>query len=418
MELKDLHAHPQNPRKITDKKLTMLKKSLEAFGDLGGIIFNRRTKHLIGGHQRLKVLPPTAKITISKKYDEPTTQGTTALGHLEHKGEKFSYREVDVDEPTEKAMNIAANQHGGDFDMAILPDWINEIDTFNIDMDLLGFDPEELESMMTPTFGGGLTDEDSVPEVPDEPTSKLGDLYQLGNHRLLCGDSTDILQVEKLMNGEKADMVFTDPPYGINESAAKRGSRETNSLAKSNKHLKEFIDDSTQYAIDAFNLCQTLEIPVQVWFGANYYCHDLPQTNNWLVWDKRLEEKQTDNNSDAELAWIQDGRSSTRIFRHLWKGLIKGSEHGERRVHPTQKPVALAEWCLLKYEASKSCLDLFGGSGSTLIACEKTNRKCFMMELDPHYCDIIVARWEKFTGKKAELQKTILRKSNGKKAKG
>jgi DNA modification methylase len=204
------------------------------------------------------------------------------------------------------------------------------------------------------------------------------------------------------MNGEKADMVFTDPPYGINESASKRSTRETNSIAKSNSHLKEFKDDSTSYAVDAFNHCQAMGIPIQIWFGANYYCHSIPETNNWLVWDKRLDDKQSDNNSDAEFAWVQDGRSSIRIFRHLWKGLIKGSEHGSRRVHPTQKPIALSEWCINKYEP-ESVLDLFGGSGSTLIACEKTNRKCFMMELDPHYCDVIVARWEKYTGKKAEL---------------
>jgi DNA modification methylase len=268
----------------------------------------------------------------------------------------------------------------------------------DFDLDMLGIKDFEL---VDPTELEPGCDEDAVPEVV-EPKAKLGDIYQLGRHRLMCGDSTSIDAVEKLMADEKADMVFTDPPYGINESAAKRVTRETNSLAKSNSHLKEFKDDSIQYAIDAFNLCQGLAIPIQIWFGANYYCHSLPQTNNWLVWDKRLEDKQIDNNSDAELAWVQDGRSSVRIFRHLWKGLIKGSERGESRVHPTQKPIALAEWCIEKYEP-KSVLDLFGGSGSTLIACEKTNRKCFMMELDPHYVDVIVARWEKYTGKTAEL---------------
>lgn len=265
-------------------------------------------------------------------------------------------------------------------------------DSFNIDM--LGIHNFTLD-MAEKDF---LADADEVPEHV-EPKSKLGDIYQLGNHRLMCGDSTSLSDVEKLMDGDKVDMVFTDPPYGINEKGDRSG---RSGLAKGN-NLKDFKDDSIQYAIDAFNLCQGIGIEKQVWFGANYYCHSLPQSNNWLVWDKRIEEKQTDMQSDCELAWVQDGHKSVRIFRHLWKGLIKGSEHGSKRVHPTQKPTALAEWCFEKYGEPKSVLDLFGGSGSTLIACEKTNRKCFMMELDPHYIDVIVARWENFTGKKAEL---------------
>jgi DNA modification methylase len=131
----------------------------------------------------------------------------------------------------------------------------------------------------------------------------------------------------------------------------------------------------------------------------------LPETGNWLVWDKRVEENQRDYNSDAELAWVQSKANSVRIFRHLWKGMIKDSEHGEGRVHPTQKPIALAEWCFNEYAPkSKTVMDLFGGSGSTLIACEKTGRQCFMMELSEKYCDVVVKRWEQFTGRKATLE--------------
>jgi len=149
-------------------------------------------------------------------------------------------------------------------------------------------------------------------EVPEELKTDvvLGDLIEIGEHRLLCGDSTDSDQVAKLMNGEKADMVFTDPPYGINEKGdrSKRGG-----LAKGN-NLPDFIDDSIQYAIDAFNQPQNLDIPIQVWFGANYYCHSLPQGNNWLVWDKRVEEKQRDTQSDCELAWVKSRFNSVRIL--------------------------------------------------------------------------------------------------------
>jgi DNA modification methylase len=129
----------------------------------------------------------------------------------------------------------------------------------------------------------------------------------------------------------------------------------------------------------------------------------LPQSNNWFVWDKRVDEKQKDTQSDCELAWVKSKWSSVRIFRHLWKGMIKASERGQHRVHPTQKPVALAEWSFDYFKEVNTVLDLFGGSGSTLIACEKTKRTCYMMEFEPHYCDVIVKRWEDFTGKKAVL---------------
>lgn len=243
----------------------------------------------------------------------------------------------------------------------------------------------------------GLTDPDEAPEVKAEPKSKLGDLFILGNHRLLCGDSTDQATVEKLMNGDNADMVFTDPPYGINEEGdrSKRGG-----LADGN-NLKSFVDDSIDYAVKAFEICDALNIKKHVWWGANYYCHSLPQQNNWLVWDKRVEDQNVNTNSDCELAWVKDGHQSVRIFRHLWKGMVKASEHGDKKVHPTQKPISLAEWCFSKYGDPRSVLDLFGGSGTTLIACEKTNRKCYMMELDPHYIDVIIQRWQAFTGQEA-----------------
>lgn len=280
-----------------------------------------------------------------------------------------------------------------------------ELDLSSINNDVMDLGPDfDIRTMGIKDFviePAEKYDESTEDEVPEhvEPKAKLGDIYQMGAHRLMCGSSTEIDKVEMLMNGEKVDMVYTDPPYGINE----KGDRSNRGGLTQGNNLKDFQDDSIQYAIDAFNICQGFGIEFQVWWGANYYCHSLPQQNNWLVWDKRLEEKQTDFNSDAELAWIKNGKSSIRIFRHLWKGLIKGSEHGSKRVHPTQKPIALAEWCFEKYGDPKSVLDLFGGSGSTLIACEKTNRKCFMMELDPHYIDVIIARWEKYTGKKAEL---------------
>jgi DNA modification methylase len=376
-EVKDIDLlvpNPRNPNKHPDEQIKLLAKIMNHQGWRSPIVVSKRSGFITKGHGRLMA----AKI--NGWSQAPVDMQDYATEADEYADMVADNKIAELAETDMLMVNADASQYP------------------ELDLDLLGIPEFQLTPIDTLEPG---CDEDEIPEHV-EPKTKLGDIYQLGNHRLMCGDSTSIDAVEKLMNGEKADMVFTDPPYGINESASKRSTRETNSIAKSNSHLKEFKDDSTSYAVDAFNHCQAMKIPVQIWFGANYYCHNIPETNNWLVWDKRLEDKQSDNNSDAELAWVQDGRSSVRIFRHLWKGLIKGSEHGSRRVHPTQKPIALSEWCINKYEP-KSVLDLFGGSGSTLIACEKTNRKCFMMELDPHYCDVIVARWEKYTGKKAEL---------------
>ncbi len=284
-------------------------------------------------------------------------------------------------------------------DMGLLNIEFTDLLDNNFDMENLGFDDKELERLIVGDEKG-LTDDDEVPELPKEPNAKLGDIYKLGEHRLMCGDSTKIDDTDKLIKGIKIDLVYTDPPYGINE----KGDRsERGGLTQGNK-LKDFKDDSIQYAVDSYHICEGVyKIPRQVWWGANYYCHHLPQSNNWFVWDKRVEEKQKDTQSDCELAWVKSKWSSVRIFRHLWKGMMKGSERGQRRVHPTQKPVALAEWSFDYFKEFETVLDLFGGSGSTLLACEKKKKKCFMMEFDPHYVDVIIKRWEDYTGKKAEL---------------
>lgn len=375
--IKELKPWPKNRNKHSKEQIERLTELIQYQGFRNPVVVCNQNGFVVAGHGRLmaaKKLKMKEVPTIYQDFDSDEQ----IYAYMVSDNAIASWAELDL-----SGINTDIIDLGPELDINLLG-----IKNFEIDI----YDREE-----------PMGDPDAIPDKV-EPKAKLGDIYQLGQHRLMCGDSTDVNSVDALINGHRIDMVHTDPPYGINESAGKRQSRETNSLAKSNKHLKEFKDDSIQYAIDAWNLCQGYEIPIQVWWGANYYCHSLPQSNNWLVWDKRVEEKQNDVNSDCELAWVQNGRNSVRIFRHLWKGLMKGSEKGESRVHPTQKPIALPEWCFEKYgDGAKTILDLFGGSGSTLIACEKTNRKCFMMELDPHYIDVIIARWEKYTGKTAEL---------------
>lgn len=167
--LQDLAGHPQNPRKITDKKLQMLKDSLAEFGDLSGFVYNVRTKRLCGGHQRKRALPHDAQIVIKQEFDPPTSRGTVAVGHVFHDGEQFAYRAVNWDEKKEKAANIAANKHGGDFDLPLLKDWILELDQDNFNLDLTGFEKDELEKLFTwdepePEKGPGAPKEKECPE--------------------------------------------------------------------------------------------------------------------------------------------------------------------------------------------------------------------------------------------------------------
>jgi len=382
-KVSELIPYVNNSRTHSNEQVAQIAASIKEFGWTNPILVDG-SNGIIAGHGRLMAARKLG-------YEEVPT--------IELK---------DLTETQKKAYIIADNR------LALNAGWDNEILTIELNdlladgfaLEMLGFDPKELNALLEPEVVEGLTDEDAVPDVPEEPITKLGDIYQLGNHRLMCGDSTSIDAVEKLVNNSKIDLCYTDPPYGINESGNRvgrgnLGNKDSKIIAKGVIY-KDFKDDTIDYAIEAYNIVEgILQIPRQVWWGANYYCHSLPQSNNWFVWDKRTEDKYKNTNSDAEMAWVKSQWSSIRVFRHLWMGLVKGSEKGQARVHPTQKPVALAEWSFDYFKEVNTVLDLFGGSGSTLIACEKTNRTCYMMEFEPHYCDVIVKRWEDFTGKKA-----------------
>jgi DNA modification methylase len=300
-------------------------------------------------------------------------------------------------EEQQREFLIKDNTSGGEWDWEVLSnEWDSEqLEDWGLDIPEVEVD-EVLEA-----------EEDDFDTTPPEiPITVLGDLYEIGEHRLLCGDSTDVDSVLKLIDKNKKFSIYTDPPYGINLDGDNSNRGTNTSLMKGGLNLKSFKDDTIQYAVDAFNITREFNPLKEVWWGANYYCHHLPQTNNWLVWDKRVEEKMRNTNSDCELAWVADGHNSVRIFRHLWNGLIKASEKGEKRVHPTQKPIELASYCFNEYEMGNIILDLFGGSGASMVACEQTKRNCLMMEFEPHYCDVIVKRMIK-------LDDTLTVKRNG-----
>ena len=348
---------------------------------------------------------------------------TIVDGHLRLKAaKKLGLEEVPVllcDDMTDiqvRAFRLSVNKVSefADWDDEMLRVELDALGVDGFDLELTGFSLDEIADLQIEEVPEGLTDEDAVPEAPDEPLTVEGDVWVLGNHRLMCGDSTSIDAVEKLMDGHKPDMVFTDPPYGIaivqnnqiggggafgTGKAEKKGGKEI----KANKYAPVAGDESTDVAIQAIQVIKTLGAKVEIIWGGNYYAEELGNSNCWVVWDK---ETGANTFADAELAWTNQ-ETKVRIFQHRWSGICKASEHGEKRLHPTQKPVALAQWCLEIYGSEcDSVIDLFGGAGFTLIACESMNKKSYTMELSPACCDVIINRYLDFTGKNAILETT------------
>jgi len=239
--------------------------------------------------------------------------------------------------------------------------------------------------------------------VPEAPVTKLGDVWLLGEHRLMCGDSFDRLSIERLMDGKKADMVFTDPPYGmaLDTDYTKMGS---------NRKYEKVINDEKQFdaslLLDVFSYCDEIFL-----WGADYYVETLgrkyPNLGSWIIWDKYSDERvgvlDGKFGSAFETCW-----SKAQHKRELARVLVTTNytaRGDETRVHPTQKPVALAEWFIERWgKDAKVIVDLFAGSGFTLMASERMGKACYAMEFEPKYCDVIVQRWETATGGKAVLE--------------
>jgi len=315
----------------------------------------------------------------------------------------------------QRALVIADNQLAlnAGWNMDMLKAEIEDLKLEDFDINLLGFEDNFLDGLLEPEPTAGLTDEDAVPDAPEIPKTVLGDVWLLGNHRLMCGDSTSIDAVEKLMDGQKADMVFTDPPYGMfldaDYSSMKSKFKGSSGGAKYDNvrgDHEDFDPDFINTIFSGFGYCKEIFL-----WGADYYADLLPDRNagSWVVWDKRGDESADKMfGSTFELCWSK-ARHKRMLARVKWAGIFgMEKEHDKKRCHPTQKPVDLVTWFFDYYsmQDKRNVVDLFGGSGSTLIACEKTNRNCSMMELDPKYCDVIIKRWQDFTGKIATHAET------------
>ena len=377
LDVGDLLPYARNSRTHSEEQVAQIAGSIKEFGFTNPVLIDA-DGGIIAGHGR---------VMAARKLGLQQVPTIALLGLTE--AQKRAYIIAD---------NRLPLNAGWDADMLQVE--LSDLSAQGFDLDLLGFTADELADLLPDPEAGAAAgaDPDEIPEPPENPISSAGEVWLLGKHRVMCGDSTSIADVEKLMDGAKADMVFTDPPYGIGLD------KEGQKLGKSQAYGAVLNDHDTTVAVDAFNLARTVCDGPLFFFGANHYSHALPGSPCWIVWDKQGGKRVTF--ADVELCYSSID-APARLFTHIWDGFRRDSEKGEKRVHPTQKPVQLILeiWDFFKQHISGSIvLDLFGGSGSTLIACEKTGRAARLMELDERYADVIVRRWQDFTGKQATLE--------------
>jgi DNA modification methylase len=379
VSVEKLIPYVKNSRTHSDGQIAQIAASIKEFGWTNPILVDGESG-VIAGHGRL-----LAARKLGQK-EVPVIE----LAHMTE-SQKRAYVIAD----NQLAMNAG-------WDTTLLSLELADLKEQGFEMDVLGFDPKELDKLLEPEQVEGLTDEDAVPEVPVEPKTKLGDIYQLGNHRLMCGDSTSIDAVEKLMDGQKADMVFTDPPYGVEyQSNMRTKSQKFDVLANDDQFLDiaPVIEVCSKGWVFVWTSWKVQTKWIDLFSGFGY-------PTNIVIWHKPgggIGDLKKTFSSDYEVAlvWHRGAELCGKRIGSVW---TVNKDGASTYVHPTQKPVALAEEAIDKTTTKTNIvLDLFGGSGSTLIACEKVNRHARLMELDPKYCDVIIKRWEDFTGKKAVL---------------
>lgn len=374
IKLKDIKPYGKNPRK-NDDAVPYVAESIKQFGFKVPIVIDKNNV-IVAGHTRYKA------------------------------AKKLGFKSVpciiadDLTDEQIKAFRLADNKvsEKAEWDLDLLDSEIEGI--FDIDMTDFGFEleSEELEA----------EEDEYQGTVPEDPVTRKGDMWKLGEHLLLCGDSTCITDVEKLMYEEKADMCFTDPPYGYEyQSNLRKKSKKFDVIENDDKILDFF--PSIQLVCNGFIFICTTWKALDKWIPLFKKYHDL---TNMIIWNKGGggigDLKHTFSTDYEVILCTNNGKEITgKRIGSVWT--IKKDSSSEY-VHPTQKPIKLSEFAIRNTtERGDIVLDLFGGSGSTLIACEQMDRRCRMMEYDPAYCDVIVNRWEKFTGNKAELIREVER---------
>ena len=386
VEVSKLIPYAKNSRTHDDAQVAQLAASIKEFGWTNPILVDG-DKGVIAGHGRLLA--------------------ARKLGY-----DKVPVIELkNMTEAQKKAYIIADNKLAlnAGWDTAMLTIEMQELEDEGFDLTLLGFDDKELNALLQPEVVEGLTDEDAVPDTPVEPKTKLGDIYILGNHRLMCGDSTSIESVETLTDG-LVDILVTDPPYNVAYEGKTKEALTIQNDSMGDDQFRQFLRD----AFVAADAVMKQGAVFYIWHadseGFNFRgaCKDAGwKVRQCLIWAKDVmvmgRQDYHWKHEPCLYGW-KEGAG------HLWASdrkqttIIECKRPKRNDIHPTMKPVELMEYQILNNTKGQDViLDLFGGSGSTLIACEKTGRKARLMELDPKYCDVIVKRWEDFTGKKAVL---------------
>ncbi len=419
-----------NPRTIEDHDLEALRRSLRYFGTVEPIVVNRRSGRIVGGHQRVKA-------ALAEEIDSlPVVY-------------------VDLDDPSEKQLNLALNRIHGDWDLEKLEEVLRDLESAGADLDLTGFTDVEIEDLLRgddePTEG--LTDPDSIPEPPDDPRTQPGDLILLGEHRLLCGDSADPEHVARLLDGNRIHLVNTDPPYNVkveprsnNAIAAGLNTKGNVPNAKRAKTHHQQLDlarhsekatptgkmrPKDRALENDFVSDEEFAALLRAWFGN--LAKALEPGRSFYIWGGYSNIKNYPSALEAAglyfsqaIIWDKEWPVLTRkdfMGAHEWcfYGWREGAAHWfnpeitnatdlwrikkvtpTEMVHLTEKPVELAERAMhYSSKRGERVLDLFAGSGSTLIAAQRLGRKAFLMELDPAYCDVICQRWQEYTGEKA-----------------
>ena len=367
MKLSALKPLEKNPFKLKgDAELDGIAKSIQSFEKMMSIrkIVIDEDNQILGGNKRYYALKQLGYKTIPDEWIDKRT---------------------DLTEAEKREFIVKDNSHwGSTWDYELLAEWEVPLVEWGVPLE---FESEEPAAEAV---------EDNY-EVPDEIKTDivLGDLITFekgGNelHRLLCGDSTDSDSVARLMNGEKADMVFTDPPYGI-KAVSKNGTVGGENLCKPGIYSEIIGDDTINTAKEFYNTCISFGFKKFIIWGGNYFTSFLPPAACWIIWDKRGN-MNSDNFADGEIAWTSFN-SPVRIKKQVWRGMIKEGEH-DKRIHPTQKPVKICAELIDEY-SDGDIFDGFLGSGTTMVASHQLNRKCYGMELDPKYCQVILDRMMK-----------------------
>jgi DNA modification methylase len=378
--IKDLKSDHKNARKRTDRSAKLIAESLQRYGAARSIVIDEDNR-ILAGNGTIE----GAKAAGIKNIRVIETDGT----------EIIAVKRTGLSEDEKIGLALADNRTSD------LSDWDKDmLQQLSAEHDLSPwFDADDLAEILGTVEqlpAEGLTDADDVPEAPEEPVTKLGDVWLLETHRVMCGDSTAITDVDRLMDGNRVDLIFTDPPYNV----AFNGRSGKHDVIKNDDLSTEDFD---QFIGEVLQTIKTIGAPAYyIWCNWKFYAtlqREL-EYKSCIVWAKNVFGMGTNYRHQHEFC-LFNGNIDDHIKNEsdLWE-VKKDTNY----VHPTQKPVELSQRALGNHRKAKNILDLFGGSGSTLLGCEIMNRHAFIMELDPRYCDVIVKRWEDFTGKKAILK--------------